>query len=171
MSLVLASYTGSLSEALAIGAVLGLIGGVILFTVDQAAERIQRIVVGMLAGGFGMAVYQAFRVSNLLGSRLSRVDPAFRDVAYSEGWLFWNAVLRTLQMALLGGLFMIVSVAPARALQGALGGLGLGLVTGIISWAALQLLAAPIIPRVVFGMLALGVFLFLYDLQPFGHGD
>lgn len=170
MEILLGSYQGVLTEALTVGVLIGVAAGIILFTVDDAADRFRLIVVGVLGGALAMLVYQALALGDVVAWRTRGLNLEFQEMIYTQGPAFWHAVLRIIQAAIGGGLLMFIFLAPARALRGALLGLLMGVASGFVVWGALRLLDAPNLPLILFGALVAGVVLFLYDIVPNGGG-
>jgi hypothetical protein len=163
---ILEVYQGLISQALTVGALLGVVGGVVLFTVKDASLRLNAVTVGVFAGGLGMAVYQLVRLDRLVDWTGRGFSVGMKQMLYENGGLFWEAFLRVVQSAFIGAVVMLVFLAPGRALKGALIGAFLGMASGVIVWGILRLVAAPTMPQLFFGLLVAGVFLFLYDLMP-----
>jgi hypothetical protein len=166
MDTLLGTYQGLLSQALTVGALLGIAGGIVLFTVDDASDRLRLIIIGVLGGGFLMLLFQALQLGDVIAWRSRGLDLQFKQTVYTEGMAFWVATLRVVQAMIAGGLFMFVALSPARALKGAFLGLLMGAIAGVVAWGGLRLINAPTLPLVLFGLLVAGVFLFLYDLVP-----
>jgi hypothetical protein len=166
MEILLGSYQGILTQALTVGALLGIAGGIILFTVDEADDRLNLIIIGVLAGGFIMLLFQALAMGDIIDWRNRGLDLQFKQTVYTEGTTFWTATLRVIQGAIAGGLFMFIALAPGRALKGAFLGVLMGVVAGLVAWGGLRLINAPNLPLVLFGVLVGGIFFFLYDLVP-----
>ncbi len=166
MEVLLGSYQGVLTQALTVGALLGVVGGIVLFTVDEADDRLNLIIIGVLAGGLLMFLLQAFSLGDLIDWRNRGLDVEAKQMLYREGGTFWTAMVRVIQGAIAGGLFMFMALAPGRALKGALLGVLLGLVAGFVAWGALRLINAPQLPLVLFGVLVGGIIFFLAELTP-----
>ena len=166
MEVLLGSYQGVLTQALTVGALLGVAGGIVLFTVDEADDRLNLIIIGVLAGGLLMFLFQAFSLGDVIDWRSRGLDLQFKQTVYTEGATFWTATLRVIQGGIAGGLFMFILLAPGRALKGALLGVLMGVVAGFVAWGGLRLINAPNLPLVLFGVLVGGIFFFLYDLVP-----
>jgi hypothetical protein len=121
---LLGSYQGVLSQALTVGALLGIAGGIILFTVDEADDRLNLIIIGVLAGGFIMFLFQAFSwATSSPGAVAAWTCSSSRRYTRREcNLLDGDAAGHPGDIA--GGLFMFVALAPGKgALKGALLGL------------------------------------------------
>ena len=169
LTFLLANGPQEFTGALIIGGVIGRFVGVVFLTASSASEGIQRVLVGMLIGVLLMGGYQALTVGPEIGQGLRSVDPAFTDPSGQGGTVLVDAVIRILQAGLVGGLLMVVSLAPFRAFLGALAGLIIGTLSGVIAWYALDLLNMAV-PTVIFGVLSLGLVLYLFELLPLSSG-
>lgn len=158
-----------ITGALIIGGVIGIFIGIVFLTASSATEGIQRVLVGMLLGVLLMGGYQALTVGPDIGQGLRTIDPNFTDPSGQGGSLLLDAVIRVIQAGLAGALFMVVSLAPFRAFLGALAGLIIGTVCGIIVWFGLDLLEVTV-PNIIFGGLSLGLVLYFFELLPFSSG-
>lgn len=163
---ILATYQGLVMQAITIGAVLGVIGGVVLLTAEDASQRLNAITLGVFIGFLGMTVYQLIRLDNIIHWRSVGFTPAFQRVIYEQGAVFWEGFLRIIQASFLGGVVMLVFLAPGRALKGALIGLGLGVVSALVVWGILRLAGVGAFPQLFFALLVASVFLFLFEIMP-----
>lgn len=169
MEILLGSYQGALQEALTAGVIIGIAGGIFLFTVEDAGDRFRLVIVGVLIGAFAMIVYQVLALGDVVAWRTRGLNREFEQFVYTQGPAFWHAVLRIVQAGVTGGLLAFIFLSPARALRGALLGLAMGVAAAFVVWGALRLLDAPNLPLVLFGALVAGLFLFLYDIVPSGR--
>lgn len=166
MSILLSYYSGVLTEALTIGAIIGAIVGVIVFTASSASEGLQRVVFGFVLGGVLMGVFQAIIIGTTAGVGVGNtLNPLLQAEVGPFGSLVFNAILLSFGAALAGGLFMVVSLAPLRALLGAVAGAILGMVSGLAAWGVLRYVDARV-PLVIFYILIFGIVLFILDNLP-----
>lgn len=166
MTYLLSYYSGLLPDALTIGAIVGVLTGIIVFTASSAGEGIQRVMIGFLAGGIIMGLIQAVIISGAAGvGGDSGMNPLFQSRVGSFGGVVYRGIVLTLQAAFAGGLFMIISLAPFRAFKGALAGLIIGTVSAVMAWGLLQLIGTAI-PIVIFYVLVLGLVLFIIENLP-----
>lgn len=169
LTFLMANGPQEFTGALIIGGVIGLFAGVVFLTTSSASEGIQRVLIGMLIGALLMGAYQALTVGPQIGQGLRTIDPNFTDPSGQGGTILLDAALRVIQAGLAAGLLMVISLAPFRAFLGALAGLIIGTVAGIIAWFALDLLNLAV-PTIIFGVLSLGLILFLFELLPLSSG-
>lgn len=169
MTFLLTTGPQEFTGALIIGGAVGVFVGVVFLTASSASEGIQRVLIGMLIGAVLMGVYQALTVGPAIGEGLRILQPEFTDPSGQGGNVLFDAFLRVLQAALAGGLLMIISLAPFRAFLGALAGLIMGTISGVIVWFGLDLLDLTV-PLVIFGAISLGLVLYFFELLPFGSG-
>ncbi len=166
MAILTSTYSGLLSEALTIGAIIGALAGIIVYTASSASEGVQRVLLGILVGGVLMGVYQAIIISQAAGvTGGSGLNPLLQSRMGPFGGLVYRGAILTLQAALLGGLLMVVSLAPLRALQGAVAGVIIGSVAAFLSWGALSFVDTRV-PLVIFYVLILGLVLFIIENIP-----
>ena len=166
MTVLLSTFSGLLSDALTIGAVLGALTGIVVFTAQSAGEGIQRVIVGMIVGGIIMGLYQLLVISGVAGIGLGTpFNPLLQDEVGSFGAMVYRGIILTVQAALAGGLLMVISLAPFRALKGALAGAIIGAVAALASWFALSYIATPI-PLVIYYVLVFGIILFIIENLP-----
>ena len=163
---ILATYQGQVTQAITIGAILGLIGGIVLLTADDGRQRVNAITLGVFVGLFGMLLYQAIHLDNIIHWRSLGSSTALQRVIFEQGALFWEACLRIVQASFLGGVLALVFIAPGRALKGGLIGLGLGVFSALIVWGVLRFTGAGAFPQVFFALLVASVFLFLFEIMP-----
>lgn len=169
MSILVSTFSGLLTDALTIGAVIGALAGIVVFTADSASEGIQRVIFGIIVGGIIMGVIQAALISGIAGQGLgSRLNPMLQEEVGPFGSVVYRALVLTVQAALAGGLFMVISLAPFRAFKGALAGVIIGTVAALLSWFALRYIATPI-PLVVYYALVLGLVVFIVENLPRGR--
>ncbi|MDX1688528.1 MAG: hypothetical protein R3248_11135 [Candidatus Promineifilaceae bacterium] len=169
MTFLLTNGPQELTGALLIGGVIGIFIGVVFLTASSASEGIQRVLVGLLLGVLLMGGYQALTLGPEIGRGLRSIDPNFTDPAGQGGTLLFDAFILIIEAGLAGALLMVVSLAPFRALMGALAGLIIGTISGILIWFGLDLLDL-VVPNVIFGALSLGLVLYFFELLPFGTG-
>jgi len=169
MTFLLTNGPQDFTGALIIGGVIGVFVGVVFLTASSASEGIQRVLVGMFIGVLLMGGYQALTVGPEIGEGLRILEPEYTDPSGQGGNVLFDAVLRVIQAGLVGGLLMVISLAPLRALLGGLAGLIIGTVSGILIWFGLDLLDLAV-PLVIFGALSLGLVLYFFELLPFGSG-
>lgn len=166
MSILFAYYNGILMDALTAGAVIGALAGIVVFTADSAAEGIRRVILGLLIGGILMGVFQAIRIGAALGFGFGTALNPLREAGSGPfGALVFEAIVRTMQAAFAGGIFMVVSLAPFNALKGGLAGAVIGIVAALISWGLLRFVDTAV-PLVIFYILVLGIVLFIVDNLP-----
>lgn len=166
MTYFLSYYSGLLPDALTIGAIVGVLAGVILFTASSAGEGVHRVLIGVLAGGIIMGLFQAVVIANAAGvGGNGSLNPLFQSRVDSFGGVVYRGIVLTVQAAFAGGLFMIVSLAPLRAFKGALAGLIIGSVSAVLAWGLLQFIDTAI-PIVIFYVLVLGLVLFIIENLP-----
>lgn len=169
MAALLNQFSGLLTDALTIGAVIGAFVGVVAFTAESASEGIQRVIFGFIVGGIIMGLIQAVMISGVAGIGFgTQFNPLLQSEVGSFGGMIYQAIVLTLQAALAGGLLMIVSLAPFRALKGGLAGVIIGTVAAYLSWLTLRYLATPI-PVVIYYILVFGLVLFIIENLP-GRG-
>lgn len=166
MTYLLSYYSGLLPDALTIGAIVGVLTGVVVYTASSAGEGIQRVMVGFLGGGIIMGLIQAIIISGAAGvGGSSGLNPLFQSRVGSFGGVVARGIELTLQAAFAGGLLMIISLAPFRAFKGALAGLIIGTVASVMAWGLLQFIDTAI-PIVIFYVLVLGLVLFIIENLP-----
>lgn len=166
MTYLLSYYSGLLPEALTIGAIVGVLTGIVLFTASSASEGMHRVFLGFLAGGIIMGLIQAVIISGAAGvGGSSGLNPLYQSRVGNFGAVVYRGVELTVQAAFAGGLFMIISLAPFRAFKGALAGLIIGTVAAVVAWGLLQFINTAI-PIVVFYVLVLGLVLFVIENLP-----
>lgn len=169
MIALFSTYSGLLTDALTIGTVIGALVGVVVFTAESAGEGLQRVIFGMIVGGIVMGLYQAVAISGIAGVGIGNpLNPLLQSDVDSFGVRVLRGIELTVQAALLGGLFMVVSLAPFRALKGALAGVIIGAVAGLASWFALSYVSTSI-PLVIYYVLILGLVVFIVENLP-GRG-
>lgn len=166
MSILFSYYSGVFADALTAGAFIGALAGIVVFTAASAAEGIQRVLLGFVIGGIVMGVIQAVIISTTtgVGGDMS-INPLLQSEAGQFGGVLYRGIVLTVQTALGAGLLMVISLAPFRALKGAIAGLIIGSVAAFLSWGALQFVDTAI-PLVIFYILVLGVVLFIIDHLP-----
>lgn len=169
MTFLLTNGPQELTGALLIGGVIGICIGVVFLTATSASEGVQRVLVGILIGVLLMGGYQALTLGPTVGQGLRTVDPNFTDPSGQGGTLVFDAFILIIEAGLVGGLLMVVTLAPFRAFLGGLAGLIIGTVSGILIWFGLDLLDL-VVPNVIFGALSLGLVLYFFELLPFGRG-
>ena len=166
MAVLFSYYSGVLVDALTIGAIVGVLAGIVIFTASSAAEGLQRVLLGFIIGGVVMGVIQAVLISTAAGvGGGNSFNPLLGTEVGSFGGVVYRGIVLTVQTALAGGFLMVVSLAPFRALKGALAGLIIGTIAAFLSWGALQFIDTAV-PLVVFYVLVLGVVLFIIDHLP-----
>lgn len=163
---ILATYQGLITQALTIGAILGVAGGIVLMTAEDASQRLNAITLGVFIGFLGMTLYQLIRLDNLIHWRSLGFTLAMQRVIYEQGGLFWEAFLRVVQASFAGGVLMLIFLAPGRALKGALLGMALGVASALAVWGILRLAGVGAFPQLFFALLVAAVFLFLYEVMP-----
>lgn len=168
MDFLLSNYADVFSNALLVGAIIGAFGGTVYLTAAPASDSIVRVFGGMLIGGLIMAAYQALNLGLLTGAGIAAMNPLSGAEPEAIGGDAFTAFLRIIQAALAGGLLAVSSVAPFQALKGAIGGVVIGSVAGALLWFVLDQLNTDI-PLVLFGLLALGLVLWVFELLPAGN--
>ena len=163
---ILATYQGQVTQAITIGAILGVIGGIVLLTAEDARLRMNAITLGVFVGFLGMLLYQAVRLDNLTNWSSLGFSLAMERLIYEQGPLFWEAFLRIVQASFLGGVLALIFVAPGRALKGALLGVALGVISALVVWGGLRLAGVGAFPQLFFALLVASVFLFLFEIMP-----
>lgn len=163
---ILATYQGEITQALAVGAILGVVGGIVLMTVEDASQRLTAITLGVFIGFLGMTLYQLVRLDTLIHWRSLGFTLALEQVVYNQGGLFWEAFLRVVQASFVGGVLVLGFLAPGRALKGALFGATLGVASAFAVWGALRLAGVGAFPQIFFALLVAAVFLFLFEALP-----
>lgn len=163
---ILATYQGLVTQAITIGAILGVIGGIVLLTAEDARLRMNAITLGVFVGLFGMLLYQAIHLDNIIHWRSLGSSTALQRVIFEQGALFWEAFLRIVQASFLGGVLALVFIAPGRALKGALLGVALGVISALVVWGGLRLAGVGAFPQLFFALLVASVFLFLFEIMP-----
>jgi hypothetical protein len=167
MDVIFSFYNGILTDALVAGAIIGAAVGIVVFTAGTASEGLNRVVVGILAGGIIMGAIQGVLISSAVGTGGSGINPLMQRQADAFGTLAVGGIILTIEAAIVGGLFMVVSLAPWRAVKGAVAGLIVGTVAGAGAWGIVQLLKSSV-PLVVFYALIFGLVLFVLDNIPRG---
>jgi hypothetical protein len=153
-------------DALTIGAVIGTLAGVVVFTAGSAGEGVQRVMVGFIVGGVIMGLVQAVIISGAAGVGTGgSLNPLRQSGAGPFGSVVYRGIVLTIEAAVAGGLFMVVSLAPFRAFKGALAGLIIGTVAAFLAWGVLQLIDTNV-PLIIFYVLVLGVVLFIIENIP-----
>lgn len=166
MTALLSNFSGLLTDALTIGAIIGAFVGVVVFTAESAAEGIQRVIFGFIVGGIVMGVFQAILISGVAGVGLGApFNPMRQSEVGSFGAVVYRGIELTVQAALAGGLLMIVSLAPFRALKGALAGVIIGTVASYLSWFVLRYVDTAV-PLIIYYVLVLGLVLFIIENLP-----
>ena len=163
---ILATYQGLVTQAITIGAILGVIGGIVLLTAEDARLRMNAITLGVFVGFLGMLLYQAVRLDNLTNWSSLGFSLAMERLIYEQGPLFWEAFLRIVQASFLGGVLALIFVAPGRALKGALLGVALGVISALVVWGGLRLAGVGAFTQLFFALLVASVFLFLFEIMP-----
>lgn len=170
MTVLFSTFSGLLTDALTIGAIVGAVAGVVVFTAESASEGIQRVLFGFIVGGIIMAVIQGILISGVFGVGVGRsLNPLLQEDVGPFGGVVYRGLVLTLQAALAGGLLMVVSLAPFRAVKGALAGVIIGTIAALLSWVVLQYLGTPI-PLVIYYVLVLGLVVFIIENLPGGSG-
>jgi hypothetical protein len=167
MDVIFSFYSGILTDALIAGAVIGAAVGIVVFTASTASEGLHRVIIGILGGGIIMGAIQGVLISSAVGTGGSGINPLMQRQADAFGNLAVGGIILTVQAALIGGLFMVVSLAPWRAVKGAIAGAIVGTVAGAGAWGIVRLLKSSV-PLVVFYALILGLVLFVLDNIPRG---
>ena len=165
MAVLFSYYNGGFNDALTIGAIIGALAGVIVFTTSSASDGMQRVLVGFLVGGILMGLYQAVIISQAAGVGGNTFNPLLQSRVGPFGSLLERGIVLTLQAAFVGGLVMVASLAPVRALKGALAGLIIGSLAALLAWAGLRLIDTPV-PLIVFYILILGIVVFIMESLP-----
>ena len=106
---ILATYQGLVTQAITIGAILGVIGGIVLLTAEDA-DADERHYPGRFRRLSGMLLYQAVRLDNLTNWVVGLL-PGDGAAIYEQGPLFWEAFLRIVQASFLGGVLALIFVA------------------------------------------------------------
>lgn len=166
MAVLLANFSGVLSDALTIGAIIGAVVGVVVFTASSAGEGMQRVVFGFIVGGIVMGVMQALIIGQAAGVGMGgSFNPLLQSRVGSFGDIVYRGIVLTIQAALAGGLLMIISLAPFRAVKGALLGTIIGSAAAFAAWWVLQTVGAAV-PLVLFYVLILGLVVFVIEMIP-----
>ena len=167
MDYFLSYNTVIFANALLVGGIVGVFVGIVALTAHSASEGISRVMAGMLAGAILMIGYQALVTGVGMGMGLENATDFFRIEGEVGGQPLLNMFILIIEAALIGGLFMITTLAPLRALIGALVGGILGTFAGMAVWFTLDYLDVTV-PVILFAAFSLGVILFFFEVLPFG---
>ena len=163
LSFFLENFSGLMLDAITTGAILGAVAGVIAFTAASASEGLARVFVGIIAGGLIVGVYQALRIGAAAGIiGIDLLDPGVGGNVDALGTLLFDGIVLTLEAAFVGGLIMIVFLAPGRAILGALAGVVMGIIAGLIAWGLLEVVDIRV-PQVLFYAMIVGILLVFLD--------
>jgi len=166
VSILFSYFSGVMADALTIGAVIGSLAGIVVFTASSAGEGVQRVLVGFIAGGIIMGLIQAVIISGAAGiGPGGSLDMLLPSRVSSVGAVVQRGLILTVQAALVGGLLMVVSLAPLRALKGGMIGVIIGAIAAFLAWGVLQYVDTTV-PLVIFGVLVLGLVLFIIENIP-----
>lgn len=165
MAVLISYYSGAFNDALTIGAIIGALAGIVVYTASSASEGVQRVLIGFLVGGLVMGLYQAVLVSQAAGVGGDSFNPLLQSRVGPFGSMLERAIILTVQAALVGGLLMVASLAPLRAIKGALLGVIIGSVAAVAAWAGLRLIETPV-PLIIFHILVLGLVMFIMESLP-----
>lgn len=157
MDLLLASFNGTMMQALIIGSIVGAFAGIITFTATSASERTHYIVLGALVGGLLVAVYQGLQVASFWN-----VDLFAGRTTGTAGEVLLTSLVRITAAAFLGGMLTLIFVAPGRAFLGGLGGVVVGIVASVLLWLTLRYLGQTL-PLLLYGVAVLAVMLFIFE--------
>jgi hypothetical protein len=157
MELLLASFDGTLQQALIIGSIVGAFAGILMFAATSAAERTNYVIIGALAGGLLVAIYQGLQLAGFWG-----IDLFSGQTTGEAGELMWTSVWRIAGAALGGGLLVLIFVAPARSFLGGLGGVVVGAIASVLLWLTLSTIGQTL-PVVIYGLAVFAVMLFLFE--------
>lgn len=169
LTFLLSTGPQDFTGALIIGGAVGAFIGLVFLTATSASEGVQRVLVGMLIGFVLMGAYQALTVGPEMGEGIRILQPEFTEPSGGGGNVLFNAALSIIQAGIAGGLVMIFTLSPFRALLGALAGVIIGTVSGAIAWGALDLLNMAV-PTIIFGVFSFGLTLYFFELLPFSSG-
>lgn len=157
MDLLLATFDGTLTQALIVGSLVGAIAGITTFTATSAGERTHYIIVGALGAGLLVAVYQGLQLASFWG-----VDLLAGTTSGTAGAVLLTSFVRIAGAAFLGGILTLAFVAPGRAVLGALGGIIVGVIASVILWFVLDWLGETI-PVLLYGLAVLAIMLFMFE--------
>ena len=157
VDLMLASFDGTMTQALMIGTLVGVFAGIITFTASSASERTHYIALGALVAGLLVAIYQGLRLFGFWDVGLF----SGRTTA-TAGQLLFASVFAIAGAAFLGGVLTLAFVAPGRAFLGGLGGALVGVVASVLLWVTLQWLGETL-PLILYGVAVLAVMLFIFE--------
>lgn len=160
----MSSYGSELTQALLVGTLLGAIVGVIALTAEDAGEGVSRVIFGIILGGLLMLGYEVFRIGGILGYNMSIFTVERGSQAAP---LLFSAFIHIIQAGLLGGILMLVSLAPLRALIGAAAGVIIGIISALGVWYLLGLIGYSV-PLLVFGIAVVAVVWVFLEIMPSG---
>lgn len=168
MNYFLSYDTVIFANALLVGGFVGAIVGLVALTAHTASEGLARVFAGILTGALVMIAYQALTTGAAVGMGLQNVTNLFRIEGGVGGQPLLDAFLLIIYAGLIGGLLMIVSLAPLRALIGAVAGGILGTAAGTLVWFTLDYLDVNV-PVILFATFSLGLILFFLEVLPLGR--
>lgn len=157
MELLLVTFDGTMTQALMIGAVVGAFAGIITFTATSGSERTHYIVLGALAGGLLVAIYQGLQLASFWG-----VDLFAGRTTGTVGEILMTSLVRIAGAAFLGGVLTLAFVAPGRAIMGGLGGIVVGVIASVLLWLTLSYIGETL-PLLLYGVAVLAVMLFVFE--------
>lgn len=140
MELLISNYNGTLSQALQLGISLGVMVGIIIFTLVVADGGQFRVAFGLLIGGLLMGLLQSVQVGQLIASAANQNTLVIGSVQMDMvAQAAISGFFRTIEAAILGGLIMIIVFSPGEAIRGAAIGFVVGVVSALAGWALLGL--------------------------------
>lgn len=163
MDILLQTFDGTIQQALRLGAVTGVIVGMVVFTLASSDENRFRALFGVIIGGLLVALVMFGRVGLLVGRAYQNRLAGFGAQMPGLTEMIIEAIMRTAEGAIAGGVVMVLLFSPLDAIKGAISGLMLGIAAALIGWYALTFTTFQP-PNILFAVIVVVLGVILYDL-------